>query len=87
MNDSGTVSFPEGVITAILTPMDSALNADLNLLTNHGLDLLEKGSDGIVLLGTTGEANSFSVREREVILSHIAKSKIPAKKVMVGAGC
>ncbi len=57
------------------------------MLLDHCQRLFEDGADGVVLLGTTGEANSFSVLERQELLHALAQSKLPKKKVMIGTGC
>ncbi len=79
--------FPTGIITAAVTPMDKDLNADTNLLVTHCRNLLTQGSDGIVLLGTTGEANSFSVNERKGILEDALEGGLAPQLLMVGTGC
>jgi len=78
---------PNGVFTATLTPMDNNLNADYPRLVNHLKWLLSGGNDGIGLLGSTGEANSFSVEERMHILDAVIGGGIPADKLIVGTGC
>jgi 4-hydroxy-tetrahydrodipicolinate synthase len=78
---------PDGVLTAVLTPLDSQLNADYDHLLRHIKWLLKRGNDGIALLGTTGEANSFSVGERLQILEAVLDGGIPPGKLMVGTGC
>lgn len=79
--------FPQGIITATVTPMDRDLNPDNTLMVSHIRQLLSDGSNGMVLLGTTGEANSFSVNERQAILDHIVKEDIAPASLMVGTGC
>ena len=84
---SNKAKLPAGVFTAALTPMDSNLNADYKRLVNHIKWLLSRGNDGIGLLGSTGEANSFSVDERMHILEAVIGGGIPADKLVVGTGC
>ena len=67
---------PEGVITATLTPMDSGLRVDQNKLLKHIQWLYERGSNGICLLGTTGEANSLSSQDRRSTVEFIANADI-----------
>ena len=78
---------PDGVLTAVLTPFDSQLNADYDHLLRHIKWLLKRGNDGIALLGTTGEANSFSVGERLQILEAVLDGGIHPGKLIVGTGC
>ena len=49
--------------------------------------LLENGCDGLVVFGTTSEANSFSVIERRRLLERAVSEGINAKKLIVGTGC
>ena len=76
----------KGVYTAALTPLTADLEADLDLLAGHGRWLLDNGCDGLAVLGTTGEANSFSLDERLRILDGLAEAGIPGKKLMPGTG-
>lgn len=78
---------PDGVLSAVLTPLDNHLNADHSRLINHIKWLLKRGNNGIGLLGTTGEANSFSVGERLKILEAVLDGGIPSDKLIVGTGC
>ena len=78
---------PNGLLSATLTPLDNNLNADHGRLIKHINWLLNRGSDGIGLLGTTGEANSFSVNERIQILEAVLDGGIPPGKLLVGTGC
>lgn len=80
-------SLPNGVYSATLTPVTENLEIDHELLSTHCQDLLDKGSQGIALLGTTGEANSFSLSERKAIMESVVKNGIPAAQLMVGTGC
>lgn len=79
--------FPPGVITAVVTPMTAALAPDQRILGAHCRSVLAAGSNGIVLLGTTGEANSFSVEERILILEGVLSEGIAPGLIMVGTGC
>jgi 4-hydroxy-tetrahydrodipicolinate synthase len=59
----------------------------LPLLVEHCRWLLDAGCSGIVLLGTTGEANSFTVAERQRILTGVVHGGVPASVLVVGTGC
>lgn len=76
-----------GVYTAVLTPIKNDSSVDFDLLIAHCNWLLKNGCTGIALLGTTGEANSFSFNERIEILEKVIAGGIPPKKLMVGTGC
>ena len=76
-----------GVYTATLTPLKSNNKVDYDLLVQHCKWLIKQGSTGIALLGTTGEATSFSLNERKRILKETIARGIPPKKIMIGTGC
>ncbi len=76
----------KGVNAAVLTPMNRDLTPDLVRMTDHCHWLLDNGCDGLGILGTSGEAQSFSTRERMEILEGLAKAGIPMSKSMPGTG-
>lgn len=80
-------SLPNGVFAAAVTPLKSDFSIDLDKLVEHCQWLLQNGNDGICLMGTTGEANSFSIEERESALNYVLKKGIPSRKLLVGTGC
>ncbi len=84
LNDN---KLPDGVLSATLTPLDSDLNTDHAHLVKHIKWLLSRGNNGIVLSGTTGEANSFSVDERKQMLDAVLNGGIAPGKLLVGTGC
>lgn len=76
-----------GVIAAAATPLTDELTIDLDRLVAHCRYLLDKGGcDGINLLGTTGEATSFSVDQRLAAMRAVAASGLPLTRFMVGTG-
>ncbi|MGV8935636.1 MAG: dihydrodipicolinate synthase family protein [Allorhizobium sp.] len=81
---------PQHRITGVYSAATTALNADftpdLGLFTAHCKHLVEEGCDGVALLGTTGEANSFSSAERRTILESALKAGISADQLMPGTG-
>jgi len=82
-----SVRVASGVIPAVLTPLNADGSADIALLEQHCRRLLAQGCNGIVLLGTTGEANSLTVSERRQILEGVLAGGIAADKLIVGTGC
>jgi 4-hydroxy-tetrahydrodipicolinate synthase len=76
-----------GVVCASLTPIDDAGRPCLTLLAEHCRWLLASGCDDVLLLGTTGEANSFTIEERVSILDGVLDAGLPASRLMVGTGC
>ncbi len=83
MSDTNVI---QGVLAAALTPMNTDLSPDLGAMITHFKWLLERGCDGIGVLGTTGEANSFSVEERLEIIYAVGNSDLPSSKLMIGTG-
>lgn len=79
-------NLPRGLFTASLTPMNDDLSVNYKMLTEHINWLLNNGSNGICLLGTTGEANSFSIEERMDVLDEVIDAKIEPHKLLVGTG-
>lgn len=79
--------FLKGVLTANLTPLKADLSVDHDKLLEHCKWLLQNGSDAIAVLGTTGEANSFTVAERMGVLETLIKGGIAPEDIMLGTGC
>ena len=74
-----------GVYTASLTPLTASFEPNIPTLVRHAQWLLESGSDGVVLLGSTGEANSLTIEQRLAIIELSAK-KLPTDSLMMGTG-
>jgi len=77
----------KGVWVPVLTPQNSDLLIDKNRFFHHLDWLFNHEIDGAVLFGTNGEANSFSVEERMLLLEWAKNESVPNDKVMVGTGC
>jgi 4-hydroxy-tetrahydrodipicolinate synthase len=75
-----------GVIAAIATPIDEAGAPDLKRAVNLARYLLDNGCDGLNVLGTTGEATSFSVDERKGVMGAYKENGLPMHRLMVGTG-
>jgi len=75
-----------GVIAAVATPIDDAGAPDLKRATNLARFLLDNGCDGLNVLGTTGEATSFSLEERKGVMNAYRASGLPLDRLMVGTG-
>ena len=78
---------PLGVYAAVLTPQNDDLTIDSRRFAAHCAWLLDNGCDGLAIMGTTGEANSFGVSERIAALDALVDSGIAPEKLMVGTGC
>jgi 4-hydroxy-tetrahydrodipicolinate synthase len=76
-----------GVWCPALMPLDEALEPDVGKFIDHCCWTLEEGCHGLVMFGTTGEANSFSVDERIRVLDAAIDAGVPADRMMVGTGC
>jgi 4-hydroxy-tetrahydrodipicolinate synthase len=75
-----------GVIAAIATPIDESGAPDLKRAVNLARYLLDTGCDGLNVLGTTGEATSFSVDERKGVMNAYKANGLPLHRLMVGTG-
>lgn len=77
---------PKGVFCAALTPLDADLAPDHAVFAQHCRYLLGEGCDGIALLGTTGEANSFSSGERKALIESVVKAGVSPTQLLPGTG-
>ncbi|BAT57731.1 4-hydroxy-tetrahydrodipicolinate synthase [Variibacter gotjawalensis] len=75
-----------GVIAAIATACDDRYDIDLSRSLKLARFLLENGCDGLNVLGTTGEATSFSLSQRQRLMSAYKSDGMPLNRLMVGTG-
>ena len=75
-----------GVIAAVATPVDDKGAPDVGRATKLAGFLLENGCDALNVLGTTGEATSFSREERMAVMSAYKEEGLPFDRLMVGTG-
>jgi 4-hydroxy-tetrahydrodipicolinate synthase len=75
-----------GVNAAALTPLNPDLSPDIPRMAAHCRWLLANGCHGLGILGTTGEATSFSVAERIAIMEGVVADGVPAARLLPGAG-
>lgn len=80
------MSQPGGVWVAAMTPMNPDLSPDTTKFVSHCRWLLDQGANGLAVLGTTGEANSFSVAEKRRLLDAVAEGGISGDKLLPGTG-
>ena len=80
------MSLPEGVWSAVLTPIDAQLRPDPHKAIEYYDWLLHEGIDGLNVLGTNGEAPSFGTGQRLRYMEAIAQSPLPRDRIMVGTG-
>jgi 4-hydroxy-tetrahydrodipicolinate synthase len=77
----------EGVLAPVLTPFGPDLAPDAGRLVRHCRWLLAHGCAALAPFGTTSEANSLSVDERERLLDALVEGGIPPERLMPGTGC
>ena len=75
-----------GVIAAVATPIAEDGAPDLKRAVKLASYLLENGCDGLNVLGTTGEATSFSLDERKAVMDAYKANGLPLHRLMVGTG-
>jgi 4-hydroxy-tetrahydrodipicolinate synthase len=75
-----------GVIAAITTAVDPNGAPDIGRSVALARYLLANGCDGLNVLGTTGEATSFSVEQRKAVMSAYRDEGLPLDRLMVGTG-
>jgi 4-hydroxy-tetrahydrodipicolinate synthase len=75
-----------GVIAAVATPVAEDGAPDVARATKLARFLLDNGCDGLNVLGTTGEATSFSLEERKRVMSGYRDAGLPLDRLMVGTG-
>ncbi|MBE0580425.1 dihydrodipicolinate synthase family protein [Devosia sp.] len=73
-----------GVLCASATPVLEDGTPDHATFASHCHALLQEGCDGIALLGTTGEANSFSITQRKALLDKVIASGIDPQRLLPG---
>ena len=85
----GVVKRPEkaaGVWVPAATPFRANLAIDFERYIEHCMKLLDDGAHGLAVLGTTSEANSLDLGEREMVLDRLVKAGIPAAQLLPGTG-
>jgi 4-hydroxy-tetrahydrodipicolinate synthase len=75
-----------GVIAAISTPVAETGAPDPARATKLARYLLDNGCNGLNVLGTTGEATSFSLAERKGVMDAYKAAGLPMQRLMVGTG-
>ncbi len=74
------------VLTAMITPFNSEGEVDYDLAIKLANYLIENGSDGIVLCGTTGESPTLSWHEQHELFIAVKSSLNSTAKIIVGTG-
>jgi len=76
-----------GVLAPVLTPFGMDMEPEAARLLAHCRWLLAQGCAGLAVFGTTSEANSLSVEEKEELLEGLVEGGIEAARLMPGTGC
>ena len=76
----------QGVIAAIATAVEESGEPDCTRSTTLARFLLDNGCDGLNVLGTTGEATSFSLEQRKRVMTSYRDTGLPLGRLMVGTG-
>lgn len=75
-----------GVIAAIATAVDERGEPDCARSVALARFLLVNGCDGLNVLGTTGEATSFSLEQRKCVMTAYRDAGVALERLMVGTG-
>jgi 4-hydroxy-tetrahydrodipicolinate synthase len=85
----GEIKRPEaasGVWVPAATPFRANLAIDYDRYLAHCQKLLADGAHGLAVLGTTSEANSLDLGEREMVLDRLLKAGISPLQLLPGTG-
>lgn len=74
------------VLTAMVTPFDADLRVDYEAAGKLAQRLLDNGSDGLVVLGTTGESPTLTKEEKVRLCSTIVETVGGKATVIAGVG-
>ena len=75
-----------GVIAAVATASDGAGGPDCAGSVDLARFLLDHGCDGLNVLGTTGEATSYALAQRQAVMNAYQAAGLPLDRMMVGSG-
>ena len=74
------------LLTAMVTPFDGQGNVDFSMACRLACHLVDQGSDGLVVCGTTGESPTLSWDEQAQLLAVVREAVGSAVKVLAGTG-
>ncbi len=75
-----------GSIVALVTPMDATGKIDFNAIKSLVEWHIEKGTNGIVAVGTTGESATLTIEEHLDVIKHIVKYADGRIPIIAGSG-
>lgn len=74
------------VVTAMVTPFDASGAVDFDLAGRLARHLVDQGSDGLLVCGTTGESPALSWQEQLQLLQVVRESVGSNAQVLAGTG-
>jgi len=75
-----------GILAAAATPINKNYKIDIDNLVTHSKWLLANGCNGVAVFGTTGEANSFSMKTRLDTIKQLSAHDIKPDQYIIGTG-
>ncbi len=74
------------VLTAMVTPFDAAGKVDYERAKQLALALIDSGTDGLVLAGTTGESPTLTTEEKMRLFAEV-RSAVGSRATIVAGTC
>ena len=74
------------LLTAMVTPFGGDGRVDLALAGRLARHLVDEGSDGLIVSGTTGESPTLSWQEQHQLLEAVRQAVGPGVKILAGTG-
>lgn len=74
------------LVTAMITPFKEDLSIDFEGAQDLALTLIEEGSEGLVVSGTTGESPALSVREKSELFKAVKEAVGKKGFIIAGTG-
>jgi dihydrodipicolinate synthase/N-acetylneuraminate lyase len=72
----------QGVMPAMTTAFDEALNVDRNAIARRARWMIDSGCTGVILLGSLGEAATLSTAEKKIVLQTVREALAPGVPVV-----
>ncbi|MGL5435291.1 MAG: 4-hydroxy-tetrahydrodipicolinate synthase [Lachnospiraceae bacterium] len=74
------------LLTAMITPFDENLEVDYEQAERLARHLVQTGSEGIVIAGTTGESPALTRQEKQLLLAAVKAAVGNQTQIVMGAG-
>jgi 4-hydroxy-tetrahydrodipicolinate synthase len=74
------------ILTAMVTPFDEHDHLDIEESIRIARFLIDRGNDGVVLAGSTGEGNALEINEKLVLFASVKKALGTRGTVIAGTG-